>query len=203
MIFPTAAFDPAVSNRQAASSVAAMIYVGAVVDDRGDPRPEYAWCRPSMVMSLSDPVLARDSDEERIAWASAALRRIKDVETLVTSWGIDHHPWYATNSREGVRDQTWKLWLRYGAARRRPGVSTSSPLPRWALTASFADLFAPDLADDAFQTAIETWRDGHLSPGDILRIRYANDLANAQHQSQSPFVGTASGCSNQDQRPRS
>jgi BsuBI/PstI restriction endonuclease domain/BsuBI/PstI restriction endonuclease HTH domain len=182
MIFPAVAFDSTVGNRQAAASVATMIYVGAVVNDDGDPQPEHAWCRPSMVMSLSDQVLARDSDEDRIAWTNAALRRIKDVATLVADWGIEHQPWYATNSREGVRDQTWKFWLRYGAARRRSGVSTSSPSPRWALTASFADLFAPNLTGQALQTAIDTWRDGHLSPGEILRIRYANDLANAQHQ---------------------
>jgi hypothetical protein len=105
MIFPSAAFDLAVGNRQAAASVATMIYVGAVVNEEGDPEPEYAWCRPSMVTSMSDLALTRDSDTDRIAWADAALHRIKDVEALAAAWGIDHRPWCGSKTSRLARSR--------------------------------------------------------------------------------------------------
>ncbi len=182
IIFPPDAFDSVLSSRQAAAAVAAMIYVGAVVNDEGDPQPENVWARPSTVISMSDEALAQMADEERLAWAAAAAKQVKNIVALLDQWGVDHRPWYATNSRETLRDETWPKWRSQGAARRREGVATSSSRPRWALTASFADLFGPALNGAALVKAIEDWRDTHMSPGDLLKIQYANDLATSEHQ---------------------
>lgn len=43
---------------------------------------------------------------------------------------------------------------------------------------SFADLFAPDLVEDALIAPIDGWRDTHLSPGD--RVRISVDLGRGQ-----------------------
>ena len=182
IIFPPGTFDSVLSNRLAASSVAAMIYVGAVVNDEGDPQPENVWVRPQTVLSMSDEALARTGDDDRRAWAAAAARQVKDVVALLGQWGVEHHRWYATDSRETIRDETWPKWRNHGAARLREGIARNSSLPRWALTASFADLFDPNLDDTDLTSAIEDWRATHMSPGDLLKIQYVNELAKAEHQ---------------------
>jgi hypothetical protein len=182
IIFPPGAFDTVLSNRLAASSVAVMVYVGAVVNDEGAPHPENVWVRPQTVLSMSDEALARISDSDRRAWADAAAMQVKDITTLLRQWGHEHHRWYATDSRETVRDETWPKWRTHGAARRREDLAPGSPRPRWALTASFADLFNPGLDGPALVSAIEQWRATHMTPGDLLRIQHANELAKSDHQ---------------------
>lgn len=183
LIFPPAAFDTVLSNRLAASAVAAMIYVGAVVDDEAEePQPEGFWARPATVVGMSDEALAHTDPADREAWARAEAASTARVVELLDSWVAAPNRWYAANTRETLRDETWPKWWNYGAARRREGIPTNSSLPRWALNRSFADLFDPDLTDDALTEAIAQWRDTHLSPGDRLRIAHANELAKAGHR---------------------
>lgn len=182
MIFPPTAFDPVLSNPLAAAAAAAMIYVGAVVPDEGDPIPDLQWTRPSTVISMSSEALHHGTDDERQAYTGAAARQVKDVVALLSEWGHDHHPWYATNSRETLRDETWPKWQANAAARKRPGIPTSSSKPRWALTASFADLFNPALTGDDLESAIEAWQQAHLSTGNKIKLQFASDLANAEHE---------------------
>lgn len=182
LIFPPAAFDTVLSNRLAASSVAAMIYVGAVVNDEGYANPENVWARPQTVLSMSDEALARTSDEDRLAWAAAAARGVKAIVALLSGWGVEFHRWYATDSREAIRDETWPKWRIHGAARLREGISKTASLPRWALTASFADLFDLELTDTNLANAIENWRATHMDPGEVLKIQHLNELAQAEHQ---------------------
>ncbi|QQW36889.1 BsuBI/PstI family type II restriction endonuclease [Mycobacterium marinum] len=181
-IFPPEAFDAVLSNPLAAAGVAAMIYVGAVVDDEGDPEPENVWSRPSTVLWMSDTIHAHTSDDERLAYASAAAVGRRRIETLVQEWGDSHHPWYADTTRETLRDEIWPKWRENGAARMRTGIATSSSLPRWALTASFADLFDPALDGDELDAAIADWQDAHLNPGAKLKLHYASALAKAEHE---------------------
>jgi hypothetical protein len=181
-IFPPGAFDTVLSSRQAASAVAVMIYVGAVVDDEDDPVPDFGWARPMTVMSMSDEAFSQTSDDQRRAWADAASKTVKNIVALLGEWGYGHHPWYASDSRETLRDETWRKWRGHGVVRRREGLSDTSPRPRWALTASFADLFDPGLVGEALDAAIKEWRSSHLSPGDLLKIQYNQDLAKSQHQ---------------------
>lgn len=157
-IFPPDAFDTVLSNRLAASAVSAMIYVGAVVNDDGDPVPDFVWARPMTVIAMSDEAMGLTATSERRAWAGAESKAVKAIVALLDEWGIEHDPWYATNSRETRRDETWPKWRSYGAVRKREGLPASSPLPRWALTASFADLFNPQLLGPALH------RDRELAP---------------------------------------
>ena len=57
----------------------------------------------------------------------------------------------------------------------RAGVPTTSSAGRWALAEDFADLFAPELADDVLDEAVERWQEHRMSPGDRLRIRTAHE----------------------------
>jgi len=182
MIFPPTAFDPVLSNRLAAAAVSAMIYVGAVVDDEGEPVPDLVWARPATVITMSDEALHRHTTTERAVYAEAQARQTKDIIELFEQWGVAHNPWYAMNSRETLRDETWPKWRANAAARKRPGIPTSSSKPRWALTASFADLFNPALAGEALEVATEQWQQTHLSTGNKIKLQFASDLANAEHE---------------------
>lgn len=106
---------------------------------------------------------ARRSDAQREAWARDSLRKAKS--------SIPGR-WYAANTREPIRDETLREGLlRLGAALERPGLPTTSSLPRYALEPAFASLFDPDLHDDALASAMAAWRREHLSAGALARIR--------------------------------
>ena len=182
LIFPRSAFDPVHSNPLAASALAAMLYVDAVVPDAGKIQADATWARPSLCLWMSDAVYARSSAADRIAWRKAALRSRRAVDELQASWGLAHAvSWYRDNSRETLRDETLPAWLDYGALRDRPGVITTSSNPRWALTSSFADLFDPSLSDDDLLSAVETWRASHMTPGDRFRIATLRERERAVH----------------------
>lgn len=190
IVFPPVAFDTVLSNRLAASSVAAMIYVGAVVNDEGDPHPENVWVRPQTVLSMSDEALARTHDGDRLAWAAAAAKGVKAIVTLLEQWGVEYNRWYATDSRETIRDETWPKWRSHHAVRERQGVVKTSSRPRWALTASFADLFDPGLNGVELTDSIEDWRATHMSPGDLIKIQYVNILAKSEYQTPVMIPGS-------------
>jgi hypothetical protein len=140
VIFPRSAFDPVHSNPLAAAALAAMLYIDAVVPDEGDAPSDAVWARPTTCLWMSDEVYARDSAQDRVSWRKAAARGRRAMEELQASWGLPHAiSWYRDNSRETLRDETFPAWLDYGAIRNRPGIRITSSLPRWALSASFAD----------------------------------------------------------------
>lgn len=184
MTFPREAFDPVLSNLLAASALSVMLYADAVVPDEG-PLPDDAhWVRPSMCLWMSDAVYARDGERDRAAWRDAALGNSgrRATLTLQEEWGLlNAAAWYADNSRETLRDETFPAWLDHGALRDRPGIPTTSSRPRWALTEGFADLFTPGLAGGALEAAIEAWRSTRMSPGDRFRITTLRDRERAVH----------------------
>jgi hypothetical protein len=182
VVFPRSAFDSVHSNPLAAAALAAMLYVDAVVPDEGDVPSDATWARPTTCLWMSDDVYARESAQDRISWRKAAARGRKAMEELQASWGLPHaSSWYRDNSRETLRDETFPAWLDHGALRDRPGISITSSLPRWALTASFADLFEPSLPDDEFAERAETWRGSHMSPGDRFRIATLREREHAAY----------------------
>ena len=180
-VFPPEAFDSVTSNPLAAAAAAAMLYVGAVVPDDAPSSAGLVWARPTTVLWLSDAAYVHTTEPERSAWLSAALRDQRQVVELLTAWGEPFKPWYRDNSRETLRDETFPKWLDYGAVRVREGVKTTSSKPRWALAESFADLFDPGLTGDALDAAIEGWRENHMSPGDLIRIRSARNRDRKQY----------------------
>lgn len=181
LIFPRAAFDSVLSSPAAGAAVAAMVYVDAVVPADEGAAP-VAWARPSTCTWMSDNVLRHNSDEERVAWRAAAERTKKAVVNLLAEWGESFEPRYADNTRENLRDETFRDWLEHGALRQRPGVPTSSGLGRWALSATFADLFDPALMGDRLDVAIDAWREANMGPGPRLRAARAADRADREHQ---------------------
>lgn len=181
MLFPPDAFDTVTSNPLGAAATAAMLYVGAVVPDDAPSSADSTWARPSVCLWLSDAAYAHTAAQERSAWLAAALRNRRKVAELLVSWGEPFEPWYADNTRETLRDETFPRWLDFGAMRYREGVKTTSSQPRWALTASFADLFDPELTGDALAAAIESWREDHLNPGDLIKVRSARNRDRKQY----------------------
>jgi hypothetical protein len=161
-------------------AVAALIHVDAVCS-AGDKPEAVHWARPSTVIWMSDEALSRTTEADRLALRAAAAKGSKQVEALHKSWGVNFQPAYKDNSRETLRDETFRKWREHGALRMRPGLATSSSLPRWALFDDFADLFDPDLDGDAFQQAADQWREKHLDPGARLKALFALGTEAAQH----------------------
>lgn len=192
LVFPRNAFDPVLSSPLAASAIAAMLYTDAIRPEDGSGAPDEGWARPTTVLWLSDEVYARDDEGSRVAWRNAALgaggRRA--VGDLQEKWGLSRDSrWYADNSRETLRDETFPGWRHHGAVTERPDLPSTSSKPRWALLSSFADLFDPGLSGDSLMTAIETWRSSHMAPGDLLRIGTLLDRSRSAFQVEVALPG--------------
>jgi hypothetical protein len=174
-IFPREAFDTDLSSPISAAGVAALIYVGAV--DAGD---DTVWARPSTALWMQDEVLSECAlDEQRIAWGVAAMRDREKVSALLNSWGLTFKQWYAQDSRESLRDDSWKSLYNNNAMVSKPGVKTTSSAPRWALADHFADLFDPELDGDELDTAISAWVDTHMTTSARARAMAVRESARA------------------------
>ena len=144
-----------VTREIAAKTVFVMFYMGAA---EGMDR----WLRPDQVTRMTDAQAELTGDADRKAWAKESMRPAK---------GYIEGRWYATNTREPIRDETLREGLvRMGAVKEREGLPTTSPKGRYALTEGFTALFEPDLTGDALQTAIEEWQSGNLSSGALARV---------------------------------
>ena len=79
--------------------------------------------------------------------------------------------WYATNTREPIRDETLREGLvRMGAVREREGIPTTSPRPRYALARDFTKLFDPTLVGSLLDDSIVAWQEDNLSSGALARV---------------------------------
>lgn len=180
LIFPRTAFDSVLSSPLAGHAVAALIYVDAVSAPDQDATA-VSWARPSTVIWMSKEVFAAADDKRRVEWRDASARSQRHVEELHASWGIPFSPAYRENSRETLRDETFRKWRELGALRRRTGLATSSSKPRWALLGDFADLFDPSLTGEDFTEAAAAWRENRLDPGTRLKANFALDKERARH----------------------
>jgi hypothetical protein len=177
VVFPRTAFDAVMSSPLAGAAVAALIYVDAVADD---PHNLF-WARPSMVTWMSEVMRVQDSDEDRLAWRGEAAKGAKALAGLLQSWGVPDTPGYADNSRETLRDETFRKWREHGALRERLDLPKTSGAGRWVMEPHFADLFAPGLSDADMERAATEWREAHLSPAAKLRVRFAIEGEHASH----------------------
>lgn len=139
----------------AAKTVFVMLYVGAV---EGTDR----WLRPDQVTRMTDAQANLDGDDNRHEWRANSMQPIRDALK---------GRWYAANTREPIRDETLREGLvRTGAVREREGLATTSPQPRYALTAEFASLFSDKLEDSELEERITSWQFDNLSSGALSRI---------------------------------
>jgi hypothetical protein len=180
VIFPRAAFDSVLSSPLAGHAVAALIYVDAISGFEQDGTT-VLWARPSTVIWMSDAAFAYAGEKRRVEWRNASSKSQKHVEALHGHWGIPFVRAYRDNSRETLRDETFRKWREHGGLRMRPGLPTSSSKPRWALVDDFADLFDPSLTDEDFTEAAAIWRENHLDPGTRLKANFAIDKERAEH----------------------
>ncbi|WP_082835156.1 BsuBI/PstI family type II restriction endonuclease [Brachybacterium sp. sponge] len=178
-IFPRTAFDTTLSGPIAAWAVASLIYMDAVAPADEDPP---AWARPTTILWQQQNVLdGRTEQADREEWRTAALRGRKAYEDLLVDWELEISPRYRENSRETLRDEVFKEWLSLNVMRQRPGLSTTSNLPRWALEGHFADLFDPTLEGDELTEAIGRWTDDYLDAGARLRAHRGRESASSEY----------------------
>jgi hypothetical protein len=143
-----------VTREIAAKTVFVMFYIGAV--EGADQ-----WLRPDQVTRMTDAQAASTGDRARRAWIEESMRR---------AVGSIEGRWYATNTREPIRDETLREGMvRIGAVMERKDLPTTSPSPRYALSKSFATLFDPSLIGVSLHAAIEQWQNSNLSPGALAR----------------------------------
>jgi hypothetical protein len=155
-IFPEGASNRGYCVREiAASTVFAMLYVGAV-----EGRDRYL--APKQIYRMTDRQAQRTEPRHRESYATASLS---------PKFSAPGKRWYADNSREPIRDETLRDGLMpAGAVVTLQDVPTTSSKPRYALTRAFADLFDPDLREEALAAAVLAWQKDNLSPAAIARM---------------------------------
>ena len=151
-------------NDIAGAAAFTLMYVGAVEGERK--------ARPLMVTQMDSQTAMFRDDEDRLAWHRAAERSASAVDALTSSWGIvNRQPWYAANSREGIRDETFRVWATNGALLVDGSISTTSSKSRYSFAPGFAALLDPALDGTALDGAIDQWQRAHLSPTAQLRAQ--------------------------------
>jgi hypothetical protein len=144
-----------ITNPNAASTVFTALYIGAVAG-------RDQWLGPKHVYRMTEEQALQTDAPARSAYI-AEIRRPKGH--------IVGTRWYQDNTREGIRDDTLREGLvAIGAVVEKPGVATTSGLPRYALTEAFAALFDPALQGEDLQEAINSWQAAALSAGARARL---------------------------------
>ncbi len=164
-IFPAGTPHRAYCVREmAASTVFVFLYIGAV-DGSG------IYLAPKHVYRMTAEQAVLDDDSARREYAQAAVR------PKYTPVG---QRWYADNTREPIRDETLREGLvSVGAVVARGDVPTTSPTPRYAMTAEFAALFDPGLTGEPLERAILQYQSTKLTRGNFARISLVREGAAA------------------------
>lgn len=141
----------------AAKTIYVMFYAGAL---EGADR----WIRPSQVTDMTDAQSISLDDLSRETWVKHMLSSKKKAPS--------QNPWYATNTRESVRDDTLRSGLiPLQAIVVRQGIPTTSPKPTYALQYEFSILLSKSIKDQALIDAIDDWQKKHLSTIAINRLK--------------------------------
>jgi hypothetical protein len=114
-----------------------------------------------MVTTMSDVQAATASAEDRALWWDLARRPRRPGQVAKR--------WYAENTREPIRDETFRVWKEYGALL-EDALPTTSSLPRYRLAPDFAELFNPDLDGADLDDAIAAWQSRHLTSAARMRM---------------------------------
>ncbi len=147
-----------------AKTVFTMLY-GFCVD-------ENAWIRPATITCMNDEQAAIHDMTTRKQWLATSQGRYapRDIPGR----------WYKPNTRESIRDETLREMVRLNAVIERPGLATTSPLPRYSLQGKFASLFNPELQGAALADAIAEWQNEFLSATALARVALARRLVSSQ-----------------------
>jgi hypothetical protein len=140
----------------AAKTIYVMFYVGAVESFGG-------WLRPSQVTDMSDQQAEMLNQEDRLTWIKKSLSSKKNRPQQC---------WYATNSREQIRDETIRTGLiPCRAIIERSGLPTTSSHPKYALSDGFAKLFDVSLTEQEFAKSVEDWQSKYLNKAALSRLK--------------------------------
>ncbi|HTB22623.1 MAG TPA: BsuBI/PstI family type II restriction endonuclease [bacterium] len=139
----------------AVSTVYVMFYANAI-------EGEDQWIRPSQVTDMTDSQAMKIDTSSRLAWVKKILSSNKKKPAKA---------WYATNTREPIRDETIRQgFAAIGAIVERQGLPTTSAKPKYALKKEFAALFSESLSGEALQAALSAWREKYLSKAALTRV---------------------------------
>ena len=156
LIFPEGTPNRTYCIREmAASAVFVMLYIGAV---EGANR----WLAPKHVMRMTAEQAGISDNDARAAYGKDAMK---------PGFKVPGTRWYEENSREPLRDETIRQgFINNNAVAERPGLPTTSGLPRYALKAGFVALFDPALRDNKLVEAIAAWQEANLSAAALARV---------------------------------
>ncbi|GAV21073.1 hypothetical protein MMIC_P2052 [Mariprofundus micogutta] len=156
LIFPESFPDRTILVGDMAAKVIFVFQYGGFIDGNEQ------YLRPSFIYLFTEEQAKKKSDQERIEWSSSTTKPKFKPEGV---------RWYSDGTREPIRDDLIKNELiKFGVVTKLPGYATTSPKPTLALANHFSALFAPDLTDEALNTAIEEWRKTHLDQTVLQRM---------------------------------
>nr|WP_157536494.1 BsuBI/PstI family type II restriction endonuclease [Kitasatospora mediocidica] len=143
------------ANPAAGATAFTMMYVGAIANVNP--------IRPSTVLWMSDTIAARTESAERLGYYKAAMKSHGAVEKYCAAENFQRgERWYASDSREQVRDDTLKKWAKYNVLQITSGIDTTASYARYTFNPEFAALFDPSLEGEELQAEIEKWQDKNL-----------------------------------------
>ena len=155
-IIPEALDPKGWARREMAAKVVYVMLYGQAVE--GEDR----WLRPTAVTDMTDEQAAETAAATRREWLDTTQSPRRPAEIAGR--------WYQENTREPIRDETIRRLIELGAVIERPGLPTTSPKPRYALSKSFAQLFSTELVEDELDRLITAWRRSHLRRSDLARV---------------------------------
>lgn len=144
-----------VRREMAARTILVMLYAFAV-------KGEDTWIRPTAVTDMTDRQVAKVTGQARREW----LQRVQSSRRPRNVKGR----WYGENTREPIRDETLRKLIELGIVVQRPGLATTSPLPRYALAQSFVLLCEPNVDEAELASRVEAWREQHLTQAELARL---------------------------------
>jgi len=155
-------------REMAAKTIFVMFYSGAI-EGTGQ------WVRPSQVTDMTDEQAKLTDEKNRESWVKMMLSNKKKKP---------ENPWYASNSREPVRDETIRTGLiPLQAVVVRQGIPTTSSKPTYALQKDFSALFSENLNDSDLENSIAVWQSKHLSKAAITRLKLIKEYGSNDSES--------------------
>jgi hypothetical protein len=130
---------------------------------------EDCWLRPDQVTKMGEAQSRILDREARSIWAKNSIKpgSMKDVPDR----------WFASNTRESIRDETIRALKDIGAIITLSNLPTTSSKPRYALSKHFAELLLDEHDEASFLQRCTKWQEESLSSEALARIRITNRSA--------------------------